>query len=401
MPKFKDLFNEDTDINDLFTDKQIKNMGNTLGNLISPFNEFTTVLGKAILKDGNKLKNFANRLVAFMSQYEALMEKYPELEDTENLFKEHPEYKELEIAELFKVLDKKDLTTLKSIIPNNYIIPNNKLANEIVKDFIGMGEIALTVCKGKKEVLTMVSVDYDSEGIQIYNKSERLTPYDRIVLNSVCSLYDASNSVFTPLMVYRCMNGLSANEKVSPQAVGAVAKSLDKVSCIRCRIDWTAEAKARGSNIDKGIIEGNILATKKITITTGGKTNEAYKLLDKPILYSYAQATKQVITIPIKLLQTKGAIRSTDDVIVIREYLIRRIAVMKGKTKQSNKILYTTIYKELGLNLENKNQFYADKSKKIRNAVKELLNYWKLEKYIIGFTEYKEGKTFKGIKVFY
>ncbi|RXM73650.1 hypothetical protein DP144_13865 [Clostridium tetani] len=293
-------------------------------------------------------------------------------------------------------LKNQDIITLKSIVPNNYTIPNNKLSNEIPKDLLGIGEVALTVCKGKKEVLTTVSVDYDSEGIQIYNKSERFTPYDRVVHNAVCSLYEAGNTEFTALMVYRCMNGLVNNEKVSPQAVGAVTKSLDKVSRIRCKIDWTAEAQARGVNIDNGLLEGNILATKKITVTTSGKTIEAYQLLDKPILYTYAQTTKQVITIPIKLLQTKEKLRSTDEVIVIREYLIRRIEVIKNSNKHSNKILYDSIFKEMGLINPTK-----QKKEKVRKAVKEILNYWINENYITKFEEYKEGRTFKGLNLFY
>lgn len=393
MPKFKDLFNEDTD-------EQIKNMGNTLGNLISSYNEFKTVLGKAILKNGNKLKNFASRLEAFMSQYEALMEKYPELKDTENLFKEHPEYKELEIAELFKVLDKKDLTTLKSIIPNNYIIPNNKLANNLTKDFLGMGELALTVIKGKNEVFTTVTMNYDDEGIKIYAKNG-FSPYDRCILNSICTLYEAGNKEFIPSMVYRCMNNLTNTEYISPQAVGAVTKSIDKMSTMVCKIDWTNEAKKRGINIDNGLLHGSLIAIKKLTVTTGGKTVEAYTLLDKPILYGYAQATKQVITVPIKLLQTKEAIRSTENVIVIREYLLRRIEVMKRSSEhkssnQINKIKYGSVYDDLGLINPTK-----QKSEKVRDAVKKLLSYWREEKYIINFTEYKEGKTIKGIDIFY
>lgn len=295
-----------------------------------------------------------------------------------------------------ETLKKQNVITLNSIIPNNYTIPNNKLSNEIPKDLLGIGEVALTVCRGKKEVLTTVSVDYDSEGIQIYNKSERFTPYDRVVHNAVCSLYEAGNTEFTALMVYRCMNGLINNEKVSPQAVGAVTKSLDKVSRIRCKIDWTAEAQARGANIDSGLLEGNILTTKKITVSTSGKTIEAYQLLDKPILYTYAQTTKQVITIPIKLLQTKEKIRSTDEVIVIREYLIRRIEVIKNNNKHSNKILYESIFKEIGLSNPTK-----QKKEKVRKAVKEILNYWIDENYIAKFEEYKEGRTFKGLKIFY
>jgi len=69
---------------------------------------------------------------------------------------------------------------------------------------------------------------------------------------------------------------------------------------------------------------------------------------------------------------------------------------MKKSNKQSNKILYEGIYKEIG-----KETPIKQKAEKIRNAVKEILNHWKAEKYIKNLKEYKEGRTFKGIEIFY
>lgn len=294
------------------------------------------------------------------------------------------------------------LEALESIIPSKHIIPNNKLSNEITKELIGIGEVALTVANKDKnnEVSTIVSINYNDEGIKLYNKAN-FTPYDRTVHNAVCSLYEAGNKNITPAMVYRAMNGQTGTEKISPQSIGAVTKSLDKSRTMSCKIDYTEEAKARNIPVTKTIIEDMILPAQKVTVKAGGKEISAYKLHSKPIMYEYAQVTKQIITVPIELLQTKSAIRSTEDVIVIREYLLRRIEIMKHSNKHSNKILYESIYKELGLNTEVRTQALADKTKKVRKAVKELLTFWKMEKYIKKFAEYKEGRTFKGIDIFY
>lgn len=299
-------------------------------------------------------------------------------------------------------LKNQDIITLESIIPSKHIIPNNKLSNEITKELIGIGEVALTVANKDKnnEVSTIVSINYNDEGIKLYNKAN-FTPYDRTVHNAVCSLYEAGNKNITPAMVYRAMNGQTGTEKISPQSIGAVTKSLDKSRTMSCKIDYTEEAKARNIPVTKTIIEDMILPAQKVTVKAGGKEISAYKLHSKPIMYEYAQVTKQIITVPIELLQTKSAIRSTEDVIVIREYLLRRIEIMKHSNKHSNKILYESIYKELGLNTEVRTQALADKTKKVRKAVKELLTFWKMEKYIKKFVEYKEGRTFKGIDIFY
>lgn len=301
-------------------------------------------------------------------------------------------------------LDKENnIVSLRSIIPNNYIIPNNKLANAITKDIIGIGNIDLLVSKkgSRKEVVTIVNLDYNCKKTELYTECEKITQYDRIVNNAVSTIYEAGNNIFTPQMVYRAINGLTKNEKVSLQAVTEVTNSLDKLSKIRCKIDWTNEAKARGINIQSGTIEENILETKKIIVTVAGRTIEAYKLLDKPILYFYAQKTKQVITVPVTLLQTKQFIKNTKDVIIIREYLIRRIEILKKNKKQSNKILYASIFQQLGMDTSIKSQAVADKTKKIRKAVTEILSYWEKQCYIKNFAQYKEGREFKGISIFY
>jgi hypothetical protein len=61
----------------------------------------------------------------------------------------------------------------------------------------------------------------------------------------------------------------------------------------------------------------------------GGKEVEAYKLMRSPILYEYAQISGQIISGPINLLSTKDTVYSTEDVIIIRGYLLRQTEWMK------------------------------------------------------------------------
>lgn len=294
---------------------------------------------------------------------------------------------------------KEGLIKLNSIVPSTYIIPNTKLNNYLTQivDYTGLGPVELQV--NKKGVLTKVGIDYDDKNI---NLPKNFTAYDRTVLNASISLYEAGNECFTPDMVYRCMNGLTDKEKPSPQQKGAITKSIDKARRLFCTIDYTEEAKDRNKDVDRCYIEDNILNAKKIVIEAGGNEVDGYKFNTKPVLYQYAQVSGQLISIPVKILNTKSATRSTDDVIVIREYLIRRIEVMKhSKNKHSNKILYKSVYEEIGLDLSIRNQALADKTTKVRNAVKKILEYWQNEKYIKKFQEYKKGKTFEGIEIFY
>ncbi len=294
---------------------------------------------------------------------------------------------------------KEEIELLNSIIPQNYIIPNNRLINKMVKGEVPYNkEFELRINKeaAKKKIITKVSLNYDDENIQIYDKDKRFTPYDRTVHNAVCSLFEAGNTNFTPDQVYRAMNGLDDQQYVSPQSVGAITRSLDKQRQIYAKVDYTNEAKAYRKDVRSCIVEDHILSAKKITLEAGGHKVTGYKLNNKPILYEYAQLTGQILTVPSKLLNTKDVIRSTEDVIIIREYLIRRIEVMKKNKDQSNRILLERVYEEL-----NEPEPTKETSRKVRNIIDALLKKYVTEKYIKDYKYFKEGRAFKGIEIFY
>lgn len=291
----------------------------------------------------------------------------------------------------------KKLEALKSIIPENYYIANNKLANEITKDFTNQGEIELAVIKQKKkgEVITYNSLTYEGEHIKITGRRE-FTAYDRTVHNAVCTLYEAGNEEITPAMVYRTMTGMTEAEKVSPQAIKAIEESIDKSRFTRLRVNFENEARARIFDVEKAEIDSYLLAAEFVTVIAGGQKIDGYKVLRKPVLYAYAQLTKQIISVPLEILDTREATRNTEEIISIKEYLIRRIEIMKYGKNMSNRIKYDAIFLEVGI--ENP---VKQKSERLRNSIKSLLKLWKKKKYIKNFIEYKEGRSLKGIEITY
>jgi len=301
------------------------------------------------------------------------------------------------------------LEVLKSVIPKNHIKPNNKLANKMTKDIISEGEISLIVSNkhAKKEVFTKVMLDYDDKYVQ-FSGREKYKPYDQEVYDGVVTLFAANESLFktegmlfTPAMVYRAMNGLTESENVSAAAVELVAKSLDKSRFIKTTIDFTEEAKLYNKNIQETLFEGYLLNAEKVKAKIKGKEQEVYKLYRKPILYEYAQISGQVITVPMKLLNTKSKINSTEDVIIIRGYLLRQIEWLKNeKTNRNENITYQSIYSELEiLKSVYDDTAYKKKTAKIRNHVKAILNEWIEQTYIKKYDEYKEGNTIKGVTI--
>ncbi|WHY88205.1 hypothetical protein QNH39_10335 [Neobacillus novalis] len=341
----------------------------------------------------------------FYQQNQDLLNKTGQWEAITGLSLE--EMDELELWEVIQLVREKmtprEIELLDSIIPQKYIMPNNKLANELPKGSIGFNEEVNINVNRKKQILTKVILNYNDENIQIQDKDKRFTAYDRCVHNAVCSIYEAGNKNFTPSQVYRCMNGSDDSQYVSPQALDVVIASLDKSMRTFVHLDYTNEARLyiKDPGIKKWVEESYVLSAKKVMVKAGGHEVIAYKFLGKPLLYEYAQISKQVVTVPIKLLKTKddkGTTWSTKDTILIREYLLRRIETMKkskGK-KQSNKILLEKVYYEIGHLMPTK-----EKAFKIRNTADKLLKKFRNDRYIKGYNFYKENKSFKGIEVFY
>lgn len=291
---------------------------------------------------------------------------------------------------------------LDSIMPTTFYIPNSKVANSLtnpqVTFDVGTFEVELNK---QRDISVQVTLNFDDENIQIIEKNgHRLTAFDRSVLNSVCSRFEAGNLTFTPDQIYRTMNGLTDREFVSTESKNRIIDSIDKMRMLEIKIDYTEEATKMYKQphttepIDKYVISSYLLALSKVELMTTNGAVQGYKLLEKPIIYTYSQHNNQIISVPITLLNTKNYLRTTPDVTVIREYLIRRIAVMKNDKTKSNKILFEKIYAELNLIDPDKK-----KCKKIRDIVEKILTKFKDDKFIEGFELFKKGRTFCGVSI--
>lgn len=299
------------------------------------------------------------------------------------------------------------LPRLTSIVPQKRVIPMNKLANSL-RELIDVGERDLTVIdEGKPtEVNTRCIVSYEGDNVTLSGR-QTFTEYDRNVADAVTSLYlyGDSSHVVTPASVYRAMVHATESETPSPQQIGAVTKSLDKLRFVRVRVNLVDEFTRRnislnGEQIVDGEIDTYLLALTKLKVSTGGKAITAYKIMSTPILYEYAHLVGQVSTVPAKLLdirdETGAKVTNTEQRIEIKSYLLRRIERMKGKTgkKQSRHITYADLYKNLEEEAPSRK-----KQQQIREYVAKCLDSWTRDGYIKGYTDLVEGRSKRGVEI--
>lgn len=318
---------------------------------------------------------------------------------------------------------------LTSVLPEKYVVPNNKLANTMTRGIIDIGRITLEESRrgAKKLVETTCILTYEGDNVHLSGR-QPFTEYDRNVYNAVSSLYvygDQSH-VVTPAMVYRAMTGLTDSEKPTAGQLAAVTRSLDKMRFIRARIDCTEELKMRritlnSKQINGGEIDTYLLTADAIKVQAGGQTVRAYRIIKTPILYEYAAAVKQVLTLPASVLDVKeisevtvdgakkltiGArLPNTESRILIKGYLIRRIEGMKGKNGLSNSVISLYDYERDGethqglYSIAGKADAKDLEAKRIRTDVEKMLAYWQATGYIKAFEAQTQRRKITGYKI--
>lgn len=311
-----------------------------------------------------------------------------------------------------------DTPRIASVIPLSHVMANNSLMNTLTSfNAINAGEFDMTVInkKGKRKEITAYTIasydqDKDSAGNLIKSK---LTEYERQVSDAIISIWEETRKSglppeFTTDMVFRAMPG--SGDKPSPQQAGAITKTIEKLRKLHIFLDVTEEMRVRGliSDKEKVIYDDNFLSAGRVTrkIKNGGQTVIAYHLHTEPLILSYCKMTNQLITVSPKWLEVKKVkggktaketLSMTQERQAITGYLIRRIAIMKNDRKnkkptQSNTILFTTLYEDIGVSAPDK-----FKAADIRKFCFDVLDYYKAEKIITGYEKQTKGRSITGI----
>lgn len=326
-------------------------------------------------------------------------------------------------------LEGERIPPLRGIAPLNHIIPNNKITNLLSAGDIGFSEniddffsVRVSSEKAKKEIISSIMVAYEGENVQITGRRP-FTEYDRNVYNAVVSLYvhgDPQHTM-TPAMIYRAMTGRNDTSNPSPQQIGAVTKSLDKMRFIRVRIDCTEELKQRkvqldGVPITNGMIDTYLLNADGARVSAGGHVVEAYRINRPPVLYEYSRAINQVLTVPSELLAIKEAddkgvyntfVADNDSRIQIKGYMLRRIEGMKGKNSLHSNVISFVSYEKDGKHhpgiyeIAGKESPSTTDAKRIRDYATQALDFWKAKGFITGYEFVKKdgGKAITGVRI--
>lgn len=230
------------------------------------------------------------------------------------------------------------------------------------------------------------------------------TGYDKAILDAIYTIWinrdiSAGNECqMSYLDIYRAMTGVHASQ-VSVNALQKIKDSVEKLRFMDIRLvveEDTDRVRAYFQNtkkIKKMIIKEQALVATECSISfRNGTKTEGIVLYTCPILWKYAEAQAQIITIPEQWLAIPG--NKTAKKISIRDYLICYIKGLQSEKANNNneKLKYETILIGAGYPWPAERQYQAME----RALVNGILDYYEEEEII---QEYLISKDLKYVTI--
>ncbi len=278
---------------------------------------------------------------------------------------------------------------------------------------------------GSSRAPVPVYIALTDEGNQL-KTSRKITGADDAVFTTVANMiYSAQQHGiaapynFTPEDIWRTMHGYSGtNRRVSDNQKKEIENSLDKMRFTRLYMDISQEIQAyhlaiKDNRLIGGTFDGYYLPAEKLTfLNEKGRRLSGYQFYKMPFLQTYNAAKGNIVLVDYSLLDTSDTTGDEGNTAQFRLYLLREIALMYNGFRNSNRILYDTIYQAAAIpspeestqrsdykTEESYNAVIRRKAKDDRDKIAALLESWKKKKYILDYTPVKKGRAFVGIDI--
>lgn len=252
---------------------------------------------------------------------------------------------------------------------SNTKMQNTKLINALVSvapryanDKVDGQAIALTTCSkdkvGTTEHTRMIALlDYDSLLPEI-ECTDKLSGLDRAVMDAVYTRWanrenqENNECMISYLDIYRTMHGCNVPQ-IGPSVEHKIRQSVRKLRHIDVTIQYNEDTSRvrdyfKKAGIRSAAVRGHALVADEIDIEMRNHTAmKGIRLYRCPIMWEYALAQQQILTVEPELLDIKG-MSMTDKVTAVRNCLIAIIKSKAAKSLQSDSFRYETILNNAG-----------------------------------------------------
>ncbi|MDE6087826.1 MAG: hypothetical protein K2G25_05510 [Oscillospiraceae bacterium] len=270
--------------------------------------------------------------------------------------------------------------------PEAIPFPLDKVSQNLFK-FLEAGTYSMNVEKsGSNDSLnTIITLDFEELEKNKALTFKQLTPFEKRVYIASGALQKAGNNYISATQIYKQMGGKG---RPATYQIEKIIEACENMSRIRLTIDNDEEAeKYNYPRFKKGsfyLFPAESVENVKIN----GREVEycLHFLKDELPLFALARQRKQITAYTPE--QYALPFSMTDDNILLDDYFRTRIARIKRdkekKKPYNNKMLYTTIYENCGINTKKKRY---DATKKFR----KLLDHYQKTGIITGYQEQQDG----------
>ena len=246
--------------------------------------------------------------------------------------------------------------------------------------------------KAGKDVVTWFQLE---EAADYVGNGKPFTAFQREVLFAVISAYEQGLRTISISMTLDTLTGGKEKRNVHIEQYEAIKAAFEKLGGTSIKVDLKplleAYPKYRKRRIDSAFLYSPILPCKVIDARINGQMTLAIELLSESPIMTVAKMKRQILTYDLAPLALPNQ-HATPRVIVIKNYLLRRIEEIKQGRFKSNSILLETLYRNCDLSR-------ADKWQKqdARKVITETLESFKREGVIKNFEWKKQFGGFKSI----
>lgn len=251
----------------------------------------------------------------------------------------------------------------------------------------------IEVKKGKK-----AATPFWLELVEDY--ADKLPPdaFTREVLFHAMNFYQRGFNHVTISMALDSLTGGEEKRHVCREQFEAIKAAIEKLMKTAIKINlrpffeaFPKYAKNYKGNPDRAELEGTILPCRLVHVEVNGQATLAVEMLGESPLMTYAKLKNQLMTYDVTPLAISGQ-RNTPTVITVKNYLLRRIELMKRGL--NNSILFKTLYENCSLANATKKQ-----KQDVRKTVEETLNSFKADGVIQNFEFERRGNGYRSIKI--
>ncbi|MDE6004946.1 MAG: hypothetical protein K2G88_06130 [Oscillospiraceae bacterium] len=261
----------------------------------------------------------------------------------------------------------------------------DKVSQNIFKN-LEAGTYSMNVEKsGSNDSLnTIITLDFEELENNKALTFRPLTPFDKRVCVAIGALWHAGNEYITIQQIHRAMGGKGSP---SMNQINAIDEAISKLMKTTIKIDNQEESESY--NYPHFVYDSSLLPAEKIQELSINNRIAKYAihLFREPPLLTFARKRKQITTYTLEQFTLPFA-RATEDNLLLDDYFRNRIARMKRdkekKKPYNNKMLYTTIYENCGIDTRKKRYDATTKFRK-------LLDHYQKTGIITGYQEQQDG----------